>query len=108
MKDNGYLRIATDAEDYANHVQKVVQEVNGELQDLTTASAGAALSAAWKRTLLYDHNPCEQVPAYRPVTKYEIKASEEGRRVWEMEFVVTRPINSERIMESMHKRKTKI
>lgn len=66
----GFLRIATDVEDYAQHVRSTIKNFPN-----------------WKLNNEISHRPCENIPFYRPITKYEMKAAEKGHSsVWDFEY----------------------
>mmetsp|Transcript_64297 Transcript_64297/g.158223 ORF Transcript_64297/g.158223 Transcript_64297/m.158223 type:complete len:249 (-) Transcript_64297:2673-3419(-) len=69
VRPGGLLRIATDVEAYAQHVQGVLSGMEG----------------VWRLAIKDEHAPC-QGPEWRPITRYERRAAELGHRVWELEY----------------------
>ena len=65
LENGGILRIATDVEEYAEHVKASISHHN-------------AISTSNKFNLFQElkHLPCENVPSYRPITTYERKAAD--------------------------------
>lgn len=81
LKNGGLLRVSTDVDEYAGYTQQML---------LHPAHAWIMTQ---NQSYLYDPmnnmNNTSGVTAevnYRPVTKYEKKARESGRRVWDMVF----------------------
>lgn len=68
LQPNGTLHLATDWEDYAQHMLAVLKQVKG-LTNLSTDQAFTSRSI------------------YRPiVSKFERRALDEGRAIWELQF----------------------
>ena len=78
MKIGGRLRIATDVDDYARHVMAVIRDVNSVLE--------ATIENRFRQVMYETHVPCEELPSWRPCTKYERKARDEPRIVHEFEY----------------------
>ena len=73
MVSNGLLRIATDVEDYANHINKtMIDENQYTLIQYMKHKAGKIFNTTSS--------------IYRPITKYENVALEENREVHEFEY----------------------
>ena len=66
LQPGGYLHVATDWEDYA---QEILTTLRDEPLVVNTASELA------------------ERPAYRPVTKFELRGTELGHAVWDLIFV---------------------
>jgi tRNA (guanine-N7-)-methyltransferase len=81
MARGGCLRMATDVEDYAEHIESTMSTSN---QILSTTESDRKLS--WKQTYRNCHDAGKALPPWRPITAYEIKAAEEGRRVHDFEY----------------------
>jgi tRNA (guanine-N7-)-methyltransferase len=66
LKRNGLIRIATDVDAYADHVRNVISKFNND----------STLRGGYQFHNLRDesHSPCEDVPYYRSITRYERKA----------------------------------
>ena len=85
LKLNGFLRIATDVEDYVQHIYQVINMFN-DSNGIDTIDNNDTIPKVWKVVNAFEHIAGEDLPCYRPITKYEIKAHSEGRKVWEIEF----------------------
>lgn len=69
LKDGGYLHLATDWENYAQHMLAVLLAAPG-----------------WRNALASDfslNNPLEN----RPITKFELRGQKLGHQVWDLLFV---------------------
>lgn len=65
LKSNGYLHIATDWEDYALHVLRV-------------------MSSALNFYNVAGNNNFSPRPSYRPITKFERRGEKLGHKIWEL------------------------
>lgn len=74
MRPGGLLRIATDVQNYADHVCTIMES-----------------SPGWKLNAIVEHLPCVGGPSYRPVTKYEKKAIELSNKIWDFEYAFCLP-----------------
>ena len=74
MRPGGLLHIATDVQDYADHVRTVMDS-----------------SPGWKLNTVVEHLPCVDGPSYRPVTRYEKKAIELSNKIWDFEYIFDMP-----------------
>lgn len=81
MRPGGFLRIATDVDDYARHVEATVTNAN-------VATESERFS--WKRTYYSYHDAGQDLPHWRPITSYEMKAADERRKVHDFEYQLQR------------------
>jgi tRNA (guanine-N7-)-methyltransferase len=70
----GRLHIATDVEQYAEHVVAVMSQC----------------ASQWICESAVESDPVEGCPTHRCVTKYELRAKEMGHRVWDFTYVLRR------------------
>jgi len=93
LKPSGLLRIATDAEEYAQHVKSTVLlwNENQHLSLQTTNRDGneSVTCQQWQLVNELNHPAGLNGPSYRPVTHYERKAAEAGRPVVDLEYRLT-------------------
>lgn len=68
LRQGGHLHVATDWENYAEHVMEVLQ-ANADLQNLSEQADGFSAK-----------------PDYRPETKYERRGLDLGHGVWDLVF----------------------
>jgi tRNA (guanine-N7-)-methyltransferase len=73
LKSGGILKLGTDCEEYARYAQTLIQ-LTPDFTQLSLQITPAATPIS-----------IQAVP-YRPITKYELKAREAGRDVWDMVF----------------------
>ncbi|KAJ1430934.1 putative methyltransferase-domain-containing protein [Ochromonadaceae sp. CCMP2298] len=94
LKPAGSVFIATDVEDYAAHVERTFAysesyrwELVGSLQHAAGVRGNGDVDGAiCVEAESGSVQPIEDRFSRRPVTKYERKAGEEGRGVWEFEY----------------------
>jgi len=70
LKQGAMLRIATDVQDYANYVQKLMEDRKG-----------------WSLISSTTHLPCQNGPIGRPITRYEERAISLGHTVTDFEYL---------------------
>lgn len=91
LRNMGKLRIATDVEDYAKHVVTVMNQSNGAaLSDNLLSKTNG--SSKWTQTFYRQHEPGQDIPHWRPFTKYEQIAKFDGREVHDFEYEITKTI----------------
>lgn len=84
IKLDGLLHISTDVDVYVTHVKEVIAAYN-------TCPKSTRI---W--TLISEdmHINADKEPSWRPVTKYALKAREEGRPIWDLEYkLLLREVN---------------
>lgn len=90
MKSNGKLRIATDVSDYATHVVTTMNDLNDNINTNPNDKTSDLIEQThrWNLTFASVHEAGKDLPPWRTVTKYELKAqdAEPPRQVYEFEY----------------------
>lgn len=85
MKTDGLVRISTDDNNYANHVRGVMKYFENVHR---YNSFDAHVDYNWENLYDKEHNATVDIPFWRPITNYELKAANASRRVWDFEYKV--------------------
>lgn len=88
LKNRGKLNVATDVEEYATHVRRTTEDFDHRSDPalLVVSRSPTSPQSEWRAIRIYNHAPGADLPAYRSATKYEAKAAEEARSVWELQY----------------------
>jgi len=80
LKQNGLLRIATDADAYADHVRNIFSKFNNDSKQR---------GYHFHKLRDESHSPCEDVPYYRSITRYERKARDKMKEKKDGDCIIT-------------------
>lgn len=83
LRIGGVLHVATDVEVYADHVSKVLFGSSKALEDLHDGDVR-------ETAVRWEGGEASERPSWRPVTNYERKAIEAGRRVRDFSYRLIR------------------
>lgn len=88
LKNRGKLNVATDVEEYSAHVRTTTEDFDhrSDPPALAVSRSPTGPQSEWRAISIYNHDAGADLPTYRSATKYETKAAEEARSVWELQY----------------------